>query len=250
MRVKFFSFLLALSTLLADPPLTLYKIDPMIRGPEIEAIVTMFNLPPYRTRFSEVGIQMGNSFFVSPSFAPYVQQGFIPYVQSAASSLNGTLLTVTYLPNGASTRNQYLIVPVEQMALVVYSPKPISELGFGSSFPQGVLPRYDIDAVMRAADLKLVFDDFNTLPIYQNGKQNTVGIFTTLSGVFNPPIQGGFIPNVQTITASGAYLTIEYLPFSENGRTYNKQRATIIVTAEQVIQMVYFPNRVTGAIGL
>ncbi len=249
MKGAIFSILLALSTLFADPPLTLYKIDPTIRGPEIEAIVTMFNAAPYYTNLSEVGIQTRSGFIASPTFAPYVQGGFIPYVQSAVASLNKTLLTVTYLPNGSSTRNQYIIVPVEQVTLVVYSPKPIWQLGFSSTFPQGELPRYDIDAVMRAADLASVFNDFNTNPIYQNGRQNTVGIFTTLSGVFNPPILGGFIPNVQTVTASGSYLTIEYLPFSSNGRTYNKTSATIIVTAEQVIQMVYFPNRLYSTSG-
>lgn len=249
LRFKIFLFFAVASSLFADNPLTLFKIDPTTRGPEITSIVAMFNAPPYFTKLSEVAIQTGSGFIVSPAFAPLVVGGMIPYVQSAASSPNGTLLTVTYLPNGSSTKNQYLIVPIEKMAAVMFSPKPIRPPSpITSTYPGGELPRYDVDPALRAADLETVFHDFK-VTLLKEQAQSTIGIFTTLSGPFNPPIFGGFIPNVQRVTASGAYLTIVYFPFSSNGRTYHRTDATIIVTAEQVIQMVYYANRLYSAYG-
>lgn len=246
---SFFFFFMASSLLFADSPLTLFKIDPAIRGPEISMIVTTYNSAPYLTVQSEVAIQAGRGFIYSPSFAPYVTGGFIPYVQSAAASANGTLLTITYLPSGASTRNQYLIVPIEKVTAVMYSTEYIPPSRIASSFQQGELQRFDIDPVLRAADLVTEFNNFNTGAIYQTG-QNTIGIFISLKAPFDPPIFGGFIPNVQSITATGAYLSIVYLPYSLNGRTFNKTNAAIIVPAEQVVQMVYYPNRLYSPNGL
>ncbi len=249
------SVFLTTSVLLADPPLTLFKIDPALRGPEISSIVTTFTDPlgTYYTSLSEVAVQTSSGFITSPIFARFVQGGFIPYVQSAVSSPNGTLLTITYLPSGASTQNQYIIVPIEMMATVMYSPRAISPPGPVSFYPKGELPRYDMDPALRAADLVSVFTDFTTNPDFKDNfkaGQNSIGIFTTLAGPFNPPITNGFIPFVQSITATGAYLTITYLPFSQNGRTYNKTTAVIIVTAEQVRQMVYYPNKLYSSSGL
>lgn len=244
MKLGCLFLLLAICPLSADAPLTLFKIDPTVRGVDIDTIVATFNAAPYVTTLSEVAIQTGSGFILSPAFAPYVFNGLIPYVESATAAPNGTLLTVAYNPNGSLTKTQFLIVPIEKMAAVMFSPKAIPPGStIVSPYPQGELVRYDVDPVSRAADLKTVFDAFD-LAFLSVQKQSSIGIFTTLQGPFNPPIFGGFIPNVQTVTVSGAYLIIDYLPYSLSGRTFHKTNATIIVTAEQVIQMVYFANRI------
>lgn len=247
--------LLVSAAAFADSPMTLYKIDPTTRGPQIATIVSTFNSAPYSNPAQyEVAIQTGSGFLISPTFAPLAEGGFIPYVKEAIASTNGTLLIVTYNPSGISTRNQYIVIPVEKMAAVMYSPQEITEFTITSNYPTGELPRYDVDPVLRAADLASVFSTLNatltppSLSPYFTG-QDSVGIFTTLSGPFNPPIYGGFIPYVQSVTASGAYLIIEYLPVALNGKTF-KNNATIIVTAEQVIQMVYYAKQLRSPNGL
>jgi len=263
MRFVLFWLLCVVSSLRADLPITKYLIDPSVRGPEIEAVVTIFNdplhVPRFVTKQSEVAMQMRDTFLLSPAFAPEIAglAGFIPYVTSAdaMTAPNGTLLIVTYLPDGPNTTPQYLVVPTEQVAVIMYSSMYIPPSKLSTDFPPAVIPQYNVDPLKRAIDLAAVFTKLNdpTSVFKKLAPLSSVGIFTTLEGPYNPPIydappiSGGFIPYVKSITLSGSYLLVEFTPFYGSGY---KNTATIAVAAEQVIQMVYYADKLSLRNGL
>lgn len=239
-------------TLFADPPVTRYLIDPSTRGDELVKMITTLNTSPFLSTYSEVALQAGDSFLATPNFAPSVTGGFIPYVQSVVAAKNKTLLVVTY-KGGSPIRDQYLVMPVEQVSAIMYSPKEIvlpsfqtSQLNGGptniiSTYPPYVYPLYSIAPALRAADIKEIFDLLSTtLPYFKRGV-SSVGMFTTINGPFDPPIHGGFIPNIKSITiSSSVFLLVTYKPLTQSGKTYTD--TTIVVPAEQVRQLTYYSD--------
>ncbi len=236
------------STAFAAQPLTRYLIDPATRGPFVKEVIDMFNTTPFESSRSEVAIQVqtGRGFQINGSFAPVgrvqgLQAGFIPYVQSTFTKAFETLVIIEYQMNStASTNPFYLVVPVERLVGIMYSPQPIGMVGMTSNFPSDVLPLSSIAPATRAADLVSVFTELNTVSPYKTSI-SSVGLFTTLSADYNPAIESGFVPNIEAITASGPYLFVTYFPASNAGKAY-KVAQTIIISAEQVNQLVYFAD--------
>ena len=255
--IQFLRFLLVAATCQANfvaaySPIWLYPIDATARGKGIvQAVNAAFSPPSGTAATTEVVIQTA----ASPSFlyAPYVSNGLIPYVQnSLVSAPNYTLFIVPYLPgNTMTTTIQYLVVGVEQIVGVFYSPLNSTPAisgnssGYTSTFSSNVLPLYSIDPYHRAADIASITTTLLTNPLYtQNNSQ--VWIQTTLNGSsprgFYPPFYSNFpgcIPYVQGISqiVGTAFLQITYQNVRYPGIT-----GSVIVSAEQIQQIVYFPT--------
>jgi hypothetical protein len=216
---------------------TIFPIDAMHRGLQIVTMVTTLNAPPYNAPTVpqyEVAIQLASR-LAFPS-APLVVNGLIPYVVSATPAPNDTLLIVKYQPRG--TTPHYLVVPVEQVLAVVYSPIAItSTTGFSTNYLTGITPLLSINPVQRAADIQNVVGTLMTSPIYKTAK-STVAVYTTLSGPFYPAIQNGLITQVQSVRLVSANDTLMLITYLSNQNV----TGTIIVAAEQVIEVVYYPN--------
>jgi hypothetical protein len=246
---KYFVFsLLMTSSVFAESPLTRYLIDPGTRGPFVVSTIKTLNTTPFLTNRSEVAIQVqtGRGFQINGTFAPVgrvqgLTAGFIPYVQSTYTKAFETLVILEYQVNSSAATNPfYLVVPVERIVGIMYSPQPIGSPGMTSTFPRGVLPLSSIDPATRAADLVSVFTELTTKSPYTEGSP-AIGLFTTLAADYNPQIMSGFIPNISAIAASGPYLFVTYFPASNAGKSY-KVAQTIVVSAEQVNQLVYFAD--------
>ncbi len=223
-----------ISAVSANGLTTIFPINSVQRGLSISQIITTFTSSPYNVPQSEVAIQTLST--IPFPYAPYVANGLIPYVQSASLAPNDTLLIIRYKPPAATT--QYLVVPIELISEVIYSPITIpSSPGFTSTFPNGVVPFFSIDPVQRAADIQSITTTLLTSAPYKTSTSK-VGILTTLSGPFFLPLQNGLISNVQSIalaSANDSLLIVKYL-------STQFISGTIIVTAEQVQQIVYFPQ--------
>ncbi|MES2274090.1 MAG: hypothetical protein V4487_07850 [Chlamydiota bacterium] len=226
-------FPLWLSAISVTGPTTIFPIDPMQRGLNIAKMVATLTTAPYNIPQSEVAIQ---TLSTTPfPYASYVVNGLIPYVQTISLAPYDTLLIVKYVPPGASP--QYLVVPIELISEVIYSPVTIPATGFTSSFANGVIPFFSIDPVKRAADIQSIATTLLTSAPYKTATSK-VGILTTLSGPFFLPLQNGLIYNVQSVTlmaANDTLLLIKYL-------STQFVSSTIVVAAEQVQQVVYFPQ--------
>lgn len=219
-------FCCAVSSIFSISPLSIYEIDPMNRGRSFVNIFSTLN-----TNYpSEVLIQtMATIPYLN---SPYVVNGVIPYIKSIAPAPNYTLLLVTYFPLSA-TQQQYLVVPVEQITEMVYSPVAISPSGFMSTFLQNVSPLYIINPALRAADLAHVTTTLLTQSPYST-PLSQVWIQTNLSGPYYIPFINGIIPNVQSISAEGSLLRINYLNPS------SVTLGSVVISVEQVQQIVYY----------
>ncbi len=233
----------------ASPPLDLYQIDASTRGKDFAKILsTAFTLA---TSAGEVVIQTQ----ATPPFlsAPGVHNGIIPYVQNTPmfpyAGPNSTLFIFAYNPNGSvgiSQNTQFLVVGIEQIVTVAYRntispPFPLTP-PFQSIYADRVYPLYFINPVARAADIQNVAQQFLTSPTTFNGNSaSQLWIITTLSGPFYVPftthVAPGAIPNVTAISVlSNEFLQITYKPLS------SLFQWSVIVSAEQVQQIVFYPN--------
>ncbi len=225
------------STVFAASQTTYFHIDAATRGAEITSMIATLNSAPYNGAQSEVGLQLiSNAAF---PYAPYVYGGLIPYVASVNPAPNDTLLLVTYypsLPKGIGPL--YLVVPIEQVTSVVYSPVPIAPGStFSSNYMNGITPLLTVDPILRAADIENMIATLLAPPF--NGGSSSVALYTTLSGPFYPPISGGIIQNVQSVTQivpNDTLLLVSYLSPTTN------MQGTIIVAVEQVLEIVYYPQ--------
>jgi hypothetical protein len=232
--VGLFAQTVNVAALLSGTPVV-YEIDPTERGADIIKMVTTYNSAPFKGPSSEVVLQ--TRLRGTAGYAPAVVNGLIPYVQSIATATNGTLFIVTYLTPDRSIP-QYIVVPVEQIVAVAYSPIAIPTTGFTSVNGTGVLPFYSIDLADRAADIQNVVNTLLTTAPYKTSISG-VTIQTSLSGPYNPPIAaGGIIPNVKSVSLAFApnktmmlisYLSQAFIP------------GTIAVSVEQVQQVIYLP---------
>lgn len=235
----FFVFVNPFAAIFADAPITIFEIDATQRGSDIASLIGVLTRRPYNANPSyEVAIQTASLNGVG------IVSGIIPYVQSVTPATNETLLIVTYLPKPGNSIVQYIVVPVEQISLVLYaaastnSGAPISQLTpFVSSFPSGVLPRLSISPIARAADIVNVFNLLLGKPYFAY----QVDILTTLTGnfppigfPFTPSLTNGSIQNVIGIKNQNDFLLITYQPRLSN-TVY-----TIVAAPEQVQQMVYY----------
>ncbi len=244
-------FLMLYSYLFADPAQTWFPIDPLTRGFYVADVIKTLNKTPYLiTNQSEVAmqLQLGTGFVINSGFAPVtasngLQQNFIPYLQAATASPFDTMVIVQYQPSGV-TKPYYLVVPVEKIAGIMYSTSPIQPpLGITSHYPPSVTPICSVDPALRAADLVATYLIL-TSALYKNSSVlSGVGMFVSVNASYDPPIfPNGFIPNVTGITASGPFLYVQFQPVSSAG-LYIKGQGTIVVSAEQVKQLVYVVNK-------
>ena len=199
-------------------------------------MISTLNSAPYNGSTSEVALQLvSNAVFL---YAPYVVNGLIPYVSSVSPAPNDTLLLVTYYPSIPKVGPLYLVVPIEQVTAVIYSPVPLYPgSSFSSTYMNGLTPWLYISPTERASD---IISMVNTLlaPPYNGGASN-VALYTTLSGPFYPPVSGGVIQNVQSVTqvsVGDTLLLVSYLSPTTNAL------GTIVVAVEQVLEIVYYPQ--------
>jgi hypothetical protein len=233
----------------ANPPLDLFPIDATTRGVEFASILnTAFSLA---TASGEVVIQTQ----ATPPFlrAPGVQNGIIPYVQNTSmfpfDAPNSTLFIFAYNPNGSIGVNQttqFLVVGIEQIVTVVYRntvspPFPLTP-AFQSNYAANILPLVTINPSLRAVDIQNIAQQFLSSPTTFNGNNGSqLWITTTLSGPFYVPfasnVAPGAIPNVTAISVlSSEFLLITYKPLS------SLFSWSVIVSAEQVQQIVFYPT--------
>lgn len=238
----------------ASPPLDLYHIDASTRGKDfVKILSTAFTLA---TAAGEVVIQT----HATPPFlrAPGVQNGLIPYLQNTTTfpyaAPNSTLFIFAYNPNGSggiSQNTQFLVVGIEQIVTVAYRntispPFPLNP-PFQSVYASNVYPLYYINPVARAADIQNIAQQFLTSPTTFNGNNaSQLWIITTLSGPFYVPfttnVAPGAIPNVTAISVlSNEFLQITYKPLSSSFAW------SVIVPAEQVQQIVFYPTNYPGS---
>ncbi|MDE3045430.1 MAG: hypothetical protein KGJ02_02130 [Verrucomicrobiota bacterium] len=230
-------FLLFFTRLIwADTPYVLYPVDVSQRGLGVVSMVNTLLSTPYATNGSEVAIQTSTT--IPFPYAPYVVNGIIPYVQSIASASNNTLLIVAYQPIG--TNVQYLVVPVEQIIAILYSPKKIlTSTAFTSTYASGYVVQTSVDLIQRASDIQGVVTTLLTASPYKT-QASTVGLQTTLSGSYYPPISTttGLIQNVQSVTlvsGNSGLLLVSYL-------SPKRISGTIVIAAEQVEEVIYYPT--------
>jgi hypothetical protein len=244
-------FLFQMAALRASPPLWLYTIDATTRGISILSAVSTAYTPvfPVSNSTQEVAIQTRTAApFI---YAPYVQNGLIPYVLGTDEFVSGpnfTMFIVPYLPITTFTI-QYLVVGVEQVVDVLYSSRagvqnPVSLSGYTSTFANEVLPLYSINPVHRAADIGFIVNTLLTDPTYNMPNVSQVWIQTTLrsaatNGFYPAFYSPGYIPYVTAIyhIPGTSYLQIYY----QNRRQMPGYQGSVIVSAEQIEQIVYYP---------
>lgn len=241
----------------ANQPLNLYTIDASTRGKDFSSILTTaFTLA---TTAGEVVIQTSG---VPTNLQNSIPTGVIPFVQQGTLSLptskaipyaapNNTLFLFGYNPkgqSGLSIYTQYIVVGIEQIVTVAYRntinpPFRFTNGVFNSLYSSNLLPLYTINPTLRAADIVDITQKFISFPSAFNGNSGSqVWILTTLTGPFYVPfalrVDPQAIPNVTAIQVlANEYLQITYYPQSSNFPW------TVIVPAEQIQQIVFYPNQ-------
>jgi hypothetical protein len=226
-------FLSAQSTisLESNGSLAIFPIHPVNRAADILHMFTTLQKSPFKTNQSQVSLQT-------------TRNGLIINVQGMTLATNKTLILVSYLPPTSLTVMQFIVLPIEQIVEVIYSLKALTtSASFSAPSADGVLPLFSVDLAHRAADIKEIFDILNTDPTYQK-RTSSVSLQTTLRGSYLlgstglPSITNGLIPNIQNISLTeapnGTMLLVRYL----SGVLFG----TVIVTPDQVYEVVYSPN--------
>jgi hypothetical protein len=244
------------SRALGNPPTFFYNIDATARGKEIHTAYlkavaggTALYAAGGPINTQEIVIQT-TSLSIQNLFGltipNYISNGVISNVLFMRPANNYTLFIVAYLsPNRSPPFAQYLVVGVEQITGIFYTSynssktPPIPATGFSASFSGSVLPFYNIHPSSRAADIaSVVTTMISQAPYTTQNPTSEVWIQTILNGPFYPNIQNGFIPNVQSISVVGnSILQILYKPLTTNNI------GSVFVSAEQVQQIYYYPDR-------
>lgn len=199
---------------------TVFPIDPMGRGQDLVSMFTTLSTSPYKTTTSQIALQT-------------TRNGLIPNVQSLTASTYNTIFIVAY--KVSSSFIQYIVIPVEQIIELIYSPVAIPlQSTFTSSGIAGTLSFFDFDLMERAVDIQNVVTTMITTAPYKT-VTSKVGLQTTLSGPFYLSFTNGFIPDIQSISvqpaANGTLLLVSYkLGFLIT---------TIVVAPEQIYGIVY-----------
>lgn len=201
---------------------TIFPIDPMDRGEDLIKMFATLSSAPYKTTLSQIALQT-------------TRNGLIPNVQSLTPSTYSTLLIVAYKITSVF---QYVVVPVEQVVELVYSPVAIPlQSTFTSSIISGALPIFSVDLMQRAVDIQNVVTTLTTTAPYKTAVSK-VGIQSTLSGPFYLSFTNGFIPDVQSISVqpaqNGTLLLVSY--------KFGFQTTTIVVAPDQIFGIVYLPQ--------
>jgi hypothetical protein len=244
----------AAAALLGTGQSALFPIDVSDRGLEI---VETFNtyLPNAKgVNTPEVAIQTTLS--PSPYLTyKYIINGRIPYVQSLTQTPFNTLLIVSYLSEQLPTSLQYVVLPVENVQMLLTFPTyyqlPSSNAPFTSMFSPTTVPFFAIDPKKRGSDIVSAFKKLMAAPFATATSQ--VWIQTTLNGPFRPPLAMNgsnqvLLKNVKRIdfssNASGAtsLLYVTFLPPDQS------TDLKIVLTPEQVQQVIYvlYPQSPNG----
>src|SRR3989338_2621144 len=117
-----------------------FSINPMLRGADLLTMFSTLSVVPYKTAQSQLALQT-------------TQSGLIPNVQSLSAATYKTLLIVAYKPGSTP---QYIVVPVEQITELIYSPVTISSASVFTSLtaPSGNFPFFAVDLSQRATDIE------------------------------------------------------------------------------------------------
>lgn len=222
--VFFVSYLMAQNTTslavgASNGAATIFPIDPMDRGKDLVSMFSTLSSAPYKTTTSQIALQT-------------TRNGLIPNVQALSPSTYSTLLTVTYK---ITSILQYVVVPVEQIVELVYSPVAIPfQATFTSSISGGALPIFSVDLMHRAVDIQNVVTTLLTTAPFKT-VSSKVGLQTTLSGPFYLSFTNGFIPDIQSISmqsaAKGTLLLVNY--------KFGFLTTNIVVGPDQIFGIVY-----------
>ena len=241
--MKWILFLLT-TALHAYSPLSLYPIDPTTRGQNLLSYFNVLKADNYTTNPREVVIQTNATPAYIYSFGVF--NGVIPFIKDMKAAPNHTAFIVHYLPTGTA-QTQYLVVFVEQIVEMAYylnfNNVPNIQSGFSSNFTANVLPLYSLAPVPRAADIASVVTTLISSAPYLVTNVSKVSIQTTLTGPFYPYFSNGLIPDIQSISvisANDSLLKVTY-------RTTQLPNiiGSVLVSAEQVQQIVYYPNGIS-----
>jgi len=176
----------------------------------------------------------------TPYQYPNDNKGMISFVQSLTQTTHNTLLIVTYINQRFSSRPQYIVLPVEQFMDLVYVPtrynQPSNSTSFSSNFTGGVYPYFSVDPKQRAADIVSAVNQLKTSSSFQRTALTQIWIQTNLSGPFNPQIPNGLLKNITAISVDNSLIRIDYFP------PYFQQTQTVVVTPEQVEQVLFIYN--------
>lgn len=184
-------------------------------------IVTLFNTltaSPYKGTGSQVAINTK-------------MNGLIPNVQGIVASTYSTIFIISYFPP-SSFQVQYVVVPVEQITEVIYSPTTIPSSGFSSGSTD--LEIY-IGLNHRGYDISEIVNLLMTQTPYKTSRSK-VNLQTTLTGPFYASFSGGLIQNVKEVTVigNGTQMIVAY--FYTSGVT-----AYVVVTPDEVTAINYIP---------
>ena len=195
-----------------------FPVEATTVGKDIVTLYTTLTAAPYKGTGSQVAINTKLN-------------GLIPNVQGIVASTYSTILIISYFPP-SSFQVQYVVVPVEQITEVIYSPTTIPSSGFSTGTTD--LEIY-VGLNHRAYDISEIINLLMTQSPYKTSRSK-VNLQTTLTGPYYASFSNGLIQNIKEVTliGNGTQMIVAY--FYTAGVT-----AYVVVTPDEVTAINYIP---------